>query len=1204
MRWRKKREPIDDPADESEVHPTAAVLSELQATVAAAKQAGDVAALTGAIDEFERVLRPMAADDFYRGIGLHILGEALGFRYRLAGDPDDLRSAVKRGGQAAATTAPDDPQRFIMLAVLASHCRQLFKVTGRRADIDAAIKWGSESLDLAPADDQFKAEKFHNLAVAHQLRFELTGAVKDQDTMAALYEKSLTAAGNERVDHPAVLSTMRNAAMDKFVRTGQPELLDRAIEWGERALEDDDPAVVSSQSFLLAYIYNERYDLANSLADAEATIRHAEVALAGTHPDAEDRASVLFLVAEGYRRRSDQVGSRADVETGIERLEQAVAAARTDDPQRARFLSNLCVDYTWLFELTGDPEALATAIDRGEQAAAATRVSDPDHLQILGHLSTAYSAKYGLSADPDDLEAAIAMNQRLVASPAVRSQARAAALANLATLYFDRHARFGAAADLDAGITAGAEALELLPATGPDRSAGLSNLAVGRRRRYDLFGAVADLDAAIELGEQAAQALPADHPHRPSRLTNLAVAYAERFQRVRNSADLDTAIEHSEQAVAAGRPLKHDELGMAFGNLSGYYLERFDIGGQVSDLEAGVERAEQAVAAVGADHPRWAGYCSALARALLDRYRYAGDAADLDDSIDLLEAALAATPVERPARGGLVANLAITYREMAKRWPLPDGALGELIEAVSQPSSDSPVDEAARYTNVGMLAMETGAMPAAAAMFRAAVELLPRCAPRGLDWSDQVHQLSGSRGLMGRAVATHLAIGDVAGAVELAELGRGILVSDELDARADLTELARSAPELAEDFTRIRERLDQQGPAESDTTQVTAWLLQRRELADQWDRLIGQIRELPGFADFLARPQIGDLQQAAAAGAIVLVNSGEAGRDAVLLRPGSVEHVPLDRLRPADVEAQLGRLLGVERQGDELVGVAPTGATHDLLGWLWETVTEPVLTALGHAGPPADGDVLPRVWWVPIGTLGLLPLHAAGLPGGTSALDCVVSSYTPTVRTLIQARQKQPSGRRTRLSVAMRRTPGLHDLPGTVAEVNHLRRRYPGSAGLSDAGATIGSVLDALPRADWAHFACHAASHPTEPSRSGLYLHDAVLSVPAISRLRLRTGELAYLSACSTGQGSIVHADEVLHLASAFQLAGYRHVVATQWVVDDAIAARASRRFYDLLGDSASADPAAVILNEVTRELRDQYPGQPHLWAPFVHSGP
>jgi hypothetical protein len=447
----------------------------------------------------------------------------------------------------------------------------------------------------------------------------------------------------------------------------------------------------------------------------------------------------------------------------------------------------------------------------------------------------------------------------------------------------------------------------------------------------------------------------------------------------------------------------------------------------------------------------------------------------------------------------------------------------------------------------------------------------------------------------------------VTSAVELAELGRGILVSDELDARADLTELARSAPELAEDFTRIRERLDQQRPAgvdESDTTQVTAWLLQRRELAEQWDRLIDQIRQLRGFTDFLARPRIGDLQQAAAAGAIVLVNSSEAGSDAVLLRPGSVDHVPLDRLRPADVEAHLGRLLGVERQGDELVGVAPTGATHDLLAWLWDTVTEPVLTALGHSAPPADGEVLPRVWWVPIGTLGLLPLHAAGLPGGTSALDCVVSSYTPTVRTLIQARQKRPSGRRTRLSVAMRRTPGLHDLPGTVAEVSHLRRRYPGSAGLSDADATIGSVLDALPQADWAHFACHAANHPTEPSRSGLYLHDAVLSVPAISRLRLQTGELAYLSACSTGQGSLVHADEVLHLASAFQLAGYRHVVATQWVVDDAIAARASRRFYDLLGDSPSADPAAVILNEVTRELRDQYPGQPHLWAPFVHSGP
>ncbi|WP_152603687.1 hypothetical protein [Amycolatopsis rifamycinica] len=39
--------------------------------------------------------------------------------------------------------------------------------------------------------------------------------------------------------------------------------------------------------------------------------------------------------------------------------------------------------------------------------------------------------------------------------------------------------------------------------------------------------------------------------------------------------------------------------------------------------------------------------------------------------------------------------------------------------------------------------------------------------------------------------------------------------------------------------------------------------------------------------------------------------------------------------------------------------------------------------------PPAAGAALPRLWWIPTGLLGMLPLHAAGQPGGPSALHRV-----------------------------------------------------------------------------------------------------------------------------------------------------------------------------------------------------------------------
>jgi CHAT domain-containing protein len=229
--------------------------------------------------------------------------------------------------------------------------------------------------------------------------------------------------------------------------------------------------------------------------------------------------------------------------------------------------------------------------------------------------------------------------------------------------------------------------------------------------------------------------------------------------------------------------------------------------------------------------------------------------------------------------------------------------------------------------------------------------------------------------------------------------------------------------------------------------------------------------------------------------------------------------------------------------------------------------------------------------------LSLLPLHAAGLPEGPSALDRVVSSYAPTIRALLQSRRARRSTAKGRLAVTMRYTEGLPELPATADEAAHLR-----AVRLADGEATAAAVLQALPEAAWVHFACHASGRPDRASASGLHLHDRVLHVPEISRARPRGGELAYLSACSTGRGGYFQADEAVHLASAFQLAGYRHVIATLWPVNDQVAAMAARRFYRLLGDDPGG--AAAALHDVARHLRRRFPDDPRVWAAFVHSGP
>jgi CHAT domain-containing protein len=264
----------------------------------------------------------------------------------------------------------------------------------------------------------------------------------------------------------------------------------------------------------------------------------------------------------------------------------------------------------------------------------------------------------------------------------------------------------------------------------------------------------------------------------------------------------------------------------------------------------------------------------------------------------------------------------------------------------------------------------------------------------------------------------------------------------------------------------------------------------------------------------------------------------------------------------------------------------------------------------------------PRIWWCLSGLLSFLPIHAAGHHATSvdsvpeTVLDWVVSSYTPTVRALIYARRYrsadgiEDSGRigdGGMMVVAMPDTPGTPALPGAEVEAIALRDLYPRRTTiLTGPEAARARVLAVLPRSRWAHFACHAASEVANPSASRLLLFDhqyRPLTVVDVARLRLDDAELAFLSGCTTVRTSLRLADEAVHLASGFQLAGYRHVIATLWPIDDRLAARVASDFYSLLNTAGIADAAAESLHEATRRARQLNPARPSAWAAYIHSG-
>ena len=128
---------------------------------------------------------------------------------------------------------------------------------------------------------------------------------------------------------------------------------------------------------------------------------------------------------------------------------------------------------------------------------------------------------------------------------------------------------------------------------------------------------------------------------------------------------------------------------------------------------------------------------------------------------------------------------------------------------------------------------------------------------------------------------------------------------------------------------------------------------------------------------------------------------------------------------------------------------------------------------------------------------------------------------------------------------------------------------------------------------------------------SRLLLHDHAttpLTVSALAQVDLAHAQLAYLSACSTADpGSLDLLDESIHLTSAFQLAGFPHVVGTLWPIDDRLAAEIAESFYTRLTPSPPGNPdpaqSAAALHHTIRTVRDRYPATPSLWAAYLHAG-
>jgi hypothetical protein len=495
--------------------------------------------------------------------------------------------------------------------------------------------------------------------------------------------------------------------------------------------------------------------------------------------------------------------------------------------------------------------------------------------------------------------------------------------------------------------------------------------------------------------------------------------------------------------------------------------------------------------------------------------------------------------------------------------------------------------------------------------------------------------LSKFSGLASMAAATALNMGKEAGyALELLELGRGVIAGLLLEMRTDVSALKQLHSELAAEFISLRDELD--SPARGTVLPISddnalSWesqAKQRRQADQRFAEIIARIRTEPGFENFLLSPTADELMAAADRGPIVIVNVSSYRRDAFLIERHQIRVLELPNLSLEKIEEEAQYL----RSG---------GITSSALKWLWDVAACPILEALGFQQTPSD-DNWPHVWWILTGVLSHLPLHAAGrhAKGSTeTVLDRVISSYSSSVKALIYGRRhsvQKPAGPASEhaLLVAMRETPGLSVLPFAMDEVAMLNDLCP-SLQLKpvEPPRRKEDVLAQLRTCKIFHFAGHGRSNHLEPSRSCLLLEDwkdNPLTVGDLRDHRLQENApfLSYLSACSTGANKTDDLiDEGIHLVSACQLAGFRHVVGTLWEVSDKHCVDVATVLYKTIRDEGMTDAALYRgLHRGVRALRDRCiedgrmregrnvtlcgdetdeTGQesPQYWASYVHFG-
>ena len=866
-------------------------------------------------------------------------------------------------------------------------------------------------------------------------------------------------------------------------------------------------------------------------------------ALQRTEPDSSSRTILLNNLSNALRILFERTGSIEDLNSAETLIREVVENGAPESGA----LRNLSIVLQCQFRQKGNTNHLLEAISVSKEAILLDSTG-----ANLCNLGNALHEKYRKLGNVDDLTEALRVMEAASAI-AEDSSSRALYLSNFSLILKTEFERTESADVLDGSVNAIMEASALTPENHPHKPMYLNNLNHAFQVRFDRTHSTEDLNAAHQAISLALQLIPDNSPYRALYLNNLGTLLRTRYEVENSVDDIRAAVEALIEANNI-TPHEHSDKSMYLYNLSGAAQDLFDETEIVEALNVAVDAGKLAVNLSSDDDIDQVEQLRTLGNALYRLFETTGSKEHFQEAIAAYERSVElvnAPPSSRIRSARTCADL--LYSEKA-------------------------ICDASRFLSL-------------------AVHLLPAISPRTLRRRDQQTSLSKFFGLAGDACALSVEAGeDIYKSLQLLEVGRGVMDGIHWEMRSEISALNDAHPQLAEKFKLHRANMEEsvrsQGALHSQITE-------KDKASSQFEETLNTIRAIPAFRTFLLGPTVDELKTLASQGPLVFINVSEFGSDAFIITCDEVIHLSLTELHFEDVESKSKAF--VEKLEDLTIPARSLNSwMKRMLEWLWDVAIEHILRRLGFNEMPENEELWPHVWWIPVGRLNIFPIHAAGYHSipAQNVIDRVISSYTSTARALQQARNRaekglSPKERQTVLFAGMVSTSKRCDLPDSEHEIMGINNILPSSIVREILlSPTKQDIVEKVGQCSIAHFACHGEV-TLDPSKSRLLFSDwetRPFTVADMSEIKLDKAEFAYLSACHTAyNGNFALLDEGIHMAKAFQLAGFPTVVGTLWQIPDKDSAGVAKDVYRgmLNGNKLEVLKAGKALHFAVRKVRD-----------------